>query len=84
MIIKQIDETPIGNSFHDSGVTTIFNALAQTVDEFEVDSDQLNAWCEYIIKSMKTIQAVIKDCEKKQTKKFHEQEIEDKIHRGAE
>jgi len=84
MIIKQIDETPIGNTFHDSGVTTIFNALAQTVDEFEVESDQLYAWCDHIIKSMKMIQSVIKDCEKKQTKKFHEQEIEDKIHRGAE
>ena len=84
MKLSQINESPIGNTFHESGVTTIFNALAQTVDEFEVDSDQLNAWCEYIIKSMKTIQAVIKDCERKQTKKFHEQEIEDKIHRGAE
>lgn len=84
MIIKQIDETPIGNNFHDSGVTTIFNALAQTVDEFEVESDQLNAWCEHIIKSMKMIQSVIKDCEKKQIKKMHEQDIEDRIHRGAE
>jgi len=84
MKLSQINESPIGNTFHESGVTTIFNALAQTVDEFEVDSDQLNAWCEHIIKSMKMIQSVIKDCEKKQIKKMHEQDIEDRIHRGAE
>ena len=84
MIINQINETPIGNTFHESGVTTVFNALAQTVDEFKVNSDQLNAWCEHIIKSIKMVQSVIKDCERKEIKKNHEQEIEDIIHRGAE
>jgi len=84
MIINQISNTPIGDCFHDSGVTTIFNALSETVDNFEVDSDQLNAWTEHIIKSMKTLQAQIKDCERKQIKKLHEQDIEDRIHRGAE
>lgn len=84
MKLSQINESPIGNTFHESGVTTIFNALAQTVDEFEVDSDQLIAWTDHIIKSMKTLQAQIKDCEKKQIKKMHEQDIEDRIHRGAD
>ena len=84
MIINQIGETPIGDTFHDSGATTVFNALAQTVDGFKVDSDQLMAWTDHIIKSMKQIQAAIKDCEKKQIKKMHEQDIEDRIHRGAE
>ena len=84
MKLSKINESPIGNTFHESGVTTIFNVLAETVDEFYVDSDQLSAWCDHIIKSMKLIQSVIKDCEKKQIKKMHEQDIEDRIHRGAE
>lgn len=84
MIITQIDESPVGNCFHDSGVTTIFNALAQTIDEFELDSDQLIAWTDHIIKSMKSLQSQIKECEKKQIKKMHERDIEDRIHRGAE
>ena len=65
MKISQINDSPIGNCFHESGVNTIFNAVIQTVDKFEVDSDQLLAWTDYIIKSMKTLQAQIKDCEKK-------------------
>jgi len=84
MKIVQEENTPIGNCFHDSEVTTIFNALAQTVDEFEVESDQLMAWSDFIIKSMKTLQAQIKDCERKQIKKNQEKEISDKLHRGAE
>ena len=84
MIIKQIESSPVGNNFHESGVTTIFNALSHTVDGFEVDSDQLMAWTDHIIKSMKNLQSVIKDCEKKQIKKMHEAEIDDMIHRGAE
>ena len=84
MKLIQEEESPIGNCFHESGVTTIFNALAQTIDEFEVESDQLMAWTDHIIKSMKQVQAAIKDCERKQIKKIHERDIEDRIHRGAE
>lgn len=84
MKVRQEEDSPIGNCFHDSGVTTVFNALAQTVDDFEIDTDQLNAWCEHIIKSMKTLQYQIKDYEKKQIKKMHERDIADMVNRGAE
>lgn len=84
MKISQIDESPIGNYFHDSGVMTIFNALVETVDNFEVDSDQLYAWCEGVVKSIKGLQAKIKECERKEIKKIHERQIHDMTHRGIE
>ena len=84
MKIRQEEESPIGNCFHDSGVWTIFNAISSTVDDFEIDSDQLSTWCDFVIKSMKQLQNQIKDCEKKQIKKMHEREIDDKINRGME
>lgn len=84
MRVRQEENTPIGNYFHDSGVTTVFNALAQTVDEFEVETDQLNAWCEHIVKSIKGLQSHIKACEKEWVKHEQQREINSMINRGAE
>lgn len=84
MRVSQVEQSPIGNYFHDSGVTTVFNALAQTVDDFEIDTDQLNSWCENIIKSIKGLQSHIKACEKEWLKHEHQKEINDMINRGAE
>lgn len=84
MKITQVENTPIGNYFHDSGVNTIFNALATKVDDFEVDTDQLNAWCDIIIRDLKGLQGTISKCEKEWTKKQHEREAEEMKHRGAE
>lgn len=84
MKVYQQEHSPIGDYFHDSGVHTIFNALESTVDNFEVDTDQLDAWCGMIIKSIKGLQGLISKIEKEETKKMHEDAANEMIHRGAE
>ena len=84
MTITQIEDTPIGNHFHDSGIYTVFNALCSTVDEFEVESDQLNAWCDILINDLKGLKSVIKKCEQQAEKQKRLEEVNDMIHRGAE
>jgi len=84
MTITQIETTPIGNYFHDCGIYTIFNALCSTVDEFEVESEQLNAWCDILINNLKSLKGVIKKCEQQAEKQKRQEEINDMIHRGAE
>lgn len=37
MIVRQEESTPIGDFFHDSGVSKVFTALETTVDDFEVN-----------------------------------------------
>ena len=84
MKVYQQEHSPIGDYFHDSGVHTIFNALESTVDDFEVDTAQLDAWCGMIINSIKGLQGLIKKIEKEETKKMHEDAANEMIHRGAE
>ena len=84
MNIVQEENTPIGNYFHESGAYTVFNALCSTVDEFEVESDQLNAWCDILINNLKGLKGVIKKCEQQAEKKRRQEEVNDMIHRGAE
>ena len=84
MKVCQHENSPIGDYFHDSGVFTIFNALMSTVDDFEVDTDQLKAWCGMIIKSVKGLQSLIEKIEREEIKKFHEDAANEMIHRGAE
>jgi len=84
MKVYQHESSPIGDYFHDSGVWTIFNALSSTVDDFEIDTDQLNAWCGIIIKDIKGLQGMISKIEKEETKKKHEDAANEMIHRGAE
>ena len=84
MKVSQQEHSPIGDYFHDSGVHTIFNALESTVDNFEVDTDQLDAWCGMIIKSIKGLQGLISKIEKEETKKMHEDAANEMIHRGVE
>lgn len=83
MTIRQEETTPIGDYFHDSGVWTVFNALCSTVDDFEVESDQLNAWCDMIVNSIKGLKGVISKLEKETEKKKHIDEMNEKIKRGV-
>lgn len=84
MKIRQEESTPIGNFFHDCGVKTIFQALEVTVDDFEVDTEQLDAWCGIIINNIKALQNLIKKSEKEYEKHRHIEEAEQVARRGAE
>lgn len=84
MKIRQEDSTPIGDFFHDSGVNTVYNAIANTVDEFEVDTDQLTFWCDAVIDKMKQLKSQISKVEKAWQKAQYEKELSGMINRGAE
>lgn len=84
MKFYQHESSPIGDYFHDSGVHTIFNALESTVDDFEIDTEQLNAWCGMVINNLRGLQNLIKKVEKEEIKKMHEDAANEMIHRGAE
>ena len=84
MTIRQEETTPIGDYFHDSGVFQTFQQLSSTVDDFEVETDKLNAWCDHIVKSIKGLQSHIKACEKEWIKHEQQRSVNDMMHRGAE
>lgn len=84
MNIRQEETTPIGDYFHDSGVKTIFNAIEITVDEFEVNTDQLNSWIDAVINDLKGLKGQIKRTEADWEKMLRQREIEDMKNRGLE
>lgn len=84
MIFRQEENSSIGDYFHDSGAWTLFNALSSTVDDFEIDTEQMFVWCDRLITSLKGLQSMLKKCEKEQIKKQHEREVDNMINRGVE
>lgn len=82
MIIRQEETTPIGDYFHDSGVWQIFNQLSNVVDDFEVNTDELNLWIDNIVSSLKGLKGHIKKCETEWTKMLNQQKLNDLIKRG--
>ena len=77
MIIRQEETTPIGNHFHDTGILKQFAAIENIVDEFEVDTDELTAYCDSLIDSLKSLKNIIKKVEAEWEKKSHLQKIKD-------
>ena len=77
MIIPQEESTPIGDYFHDSGMNTFFQKLHESVDEFDVDADNLNAYCDKIIECAKGLKAQIKKAEVVALRQKKKQELED-------
>lgn len=53
MIIRQEENTPIGNYFHDNGILKVFDMLQDEVDEFEVETENIKAYCDNLITSLK-------------------------------
>ena len=60
MYIRQEESTPIGDTFHDSGILKVIEKLTCVVDEFEVDTDDIYTYCDNLITSLKTLKAVTK------------------------
>ena len=59
MNIRQEENTPIGDYFHDAGLSKMFSKLEEQVDEFEVDTDELKALCDGITDTVKGLKAHI-------------------------
>lgn len=77
MIIRQEEETPIGNHFHDNGVMKLFSKITDIVDEFEVDTERLKILCDEMSAKMKELKAFVNSVEKAETKKSIQKEVQD-------
>lgn len=77
MIIRQEEETPIGNYFHDNGVMRLFSKITDIVDEFEVDTERLKLLCDEMSTKMKELKAFVNSVEKAETKKSIQKEVQD-------
>ena len=86
MIIRQEETTPIGDTFHDSGIlkvmeklTNTVELLTNTVDEFEVDTDDIYTYCDNLITSLKTLKAVTKKAETEYQKVMAQKQLKDSL-----
>lgn len=77
MIIRQEEETPIGNFFHDNGMLKTFKRIEEMVDDFEVDTDRLKMWCDEMVNHMKSLKNFVTAQEKNTLKKEVQREVED-------
>jgi hypothetical protein len=75
MIVRQEENTPVGDYFHDSGVLQTFNSLEESVDEFEIDTEEIMAQCDLIIEAIKGLKAFTKKVEASYSKYIQQQKI---------
>lgn len=83
MKIRQEENTPIGDFFHDSGVYSIFNNLSNIVDNVEVDTTDVDAYCDGLISALKGLKSIVKKVEVEETKRISMEKVEDAIQRGG-
>lgn len=84
MIIRQEETTPIGDYFHDSGMMKVFERLQNTVDEFELDTTDIETYCDNLITSLKSLKAITKKAETEYTKVKIQKELKDSINNYRE
>ncbi len=84
MIVRQEESTPIGNYFHDNGILKLFDKIQESVDEFEVDTDELNSYCDLLINSLKGAKTQIKKVESAWVKHKAQEELSDNVNFGFE
>lgn len=77
MIIRQEEETPIGNYFHDNGTMRLFSVITYIVDEFEVDTERLKLLCDEMSAKIKELKSFVGTVEKAELKKSVQKEIQD-------
>ena len=79
MIIRQEESTPIGDTFHDTGILKVVEKLKETVDGFEVETDDIQTYCDNLITSLKTLKAVTKKAETEYAKVKAQIELKDSL-----
>lgn len=79
MIIRQEENTPIGNQFHDSGILKVMEKLTAIVDEFELDTSDVQTYCDNLITSLKELKSVTKKAETEYQKIKAQKELKDSI-----
>ena len=79
MYIRQEESTPIGDTFHDSGILKVMEKLTGVVDEFELDTDDVQTYCDNLITSLKTLKAVTKKAETEYQKVMAQKQLKDSL-----
>lgn len=79
MLITQIESSPIGDTFHDSGILKVVEKLTKTVDKFEIETEDVNNYCDYLITQLKNLKAVTKKAETEYRKVITQKEIGDSV-----
>lgn len=79
MLIRQEENTPIGDYFHDSGIVKLFEHIQNSVDEFEVDTTELSEYCDTLINSLKGLKGQVKKVESAWVKKETREKFLDKF-----
>ena len=79
MIIRQEETTPIGDTFHDSGILKVMERLTSIVDEFELDTDDVQTYCDNLITSLKNLKAVTKKAETEYQKVMAQKQLKDSL-----
>ena len=79
MVIRQEENTPIGNYFHDAGILKVFEMLQAEVDEFEVETENIKAYCDNLITSIKGLKSITEKTETEYAKKKAQSYIKDKL-----
>ena len=83
MKIRQEENTPIGDFFHDSGVYSMFNNLSNIVDNVEVDTTDVDSYCDGLISALKGLKSIVKKVEVEETKRISMEKVEESIQRGG-
>ena len=83
MKIRQEESTPIGDYFHDSGINKVFEKLSESVDEFEVDTDELSVYCDSLISLLKGLKSKIKKEESEASKRIAQEKVAGLIQKGG-
>lgn len=78
MLIRQEEETPVGDYYHDYRIEPLFNEVKNTVDEFEFDSEVLKMNIETLMTRLKGLRNFIVSLEKTAMKSNYQQELKDK------
>lgn len=84
MNIRQEESTPIGDYFHDADISKIFDKLKDSVDEFEVETDDVNAYCDALIDSLKGLKTHVKKVESAWAKRKSQQKITETLNIGID
>lgn len=79
MIIRQEESTPIGDTFHDSGILKVMEKLTAIVDKFELDTDDVQTYCDNLITSLKTLKSVAKKAESEYQKVIAQKELKSSL-----
>lgn len=77
MILRQEEETPLGNYFHDSGMLRLFNLIENSVDEFIVDTERTKALCDELSVKAREFKNFIAAVEKEELKKAVKKEVQE-------